>query len=128
MLKIRQEQLDAFLAVRWDAFYRRVRLHVRKELPEEAALLGEAGLRLVFDSSVRRAESYGLRTERQIVCIVDATVLLGDRFEEREEYGWAKAVLNSPVLIADDRARLVLMTAARLAPGSEDAGGRSDST
>jgi len=121
MLKIRQEQLDAFLAVRWDAFYRRVRAHVRKELPEESARLGEAGLRLVFDSSVRRAESYGLRTERQIVCMVDATVLLGDRFEEREEYYWAKEVLNSAILIADDRARLVLVAAARLAPRSEAA-------
>jgi hypothetical protein len=123
MLKIRQEQVDALLAVRWDAFYRRVCAHVRKEFPEEAARLGEAGLRSVFDSSVTRSDRFGLRTERQIVCIVDATVMLGDRFEEQARYDWALQVLTSPHLIADDRARLVLVTAAKVAPPSEAVSG-----
>jgi hypothetical protein len=116
MLKIRQEQVDALLAVRWDAFYRRVCTHVRKEFPEEAARLGEPGLRSVFDSSVSRSDRFGLRTERQIVCMVDSTVMLGDRFEEQPRYSWALQVLTSPHLIADDRARLVLVTAAKVAP------------
>jgi hypothetical protein len=123
MLKIRQEQLDALLAVRWEKFYRRVRVHVLEEFPEEAALLGEAGLRSVFDSSVNRSHKYELRTERQIVCMVDATVMLGDRFEEQERYSWALTVLNSPHLIADDRARLMLVTAAKVAPPPEGSRG-----
>jgi len=114
MLKIRQEQIDALVAVRWEAFFIRVCKHVRKAFPEVARQLGDAGLRPVFDSVVRRSHAFELRTERQIVCMMDATILLGDQFEDHPRYQWARDVLTSPYLVADDRAKLVLVTATRI--------------
>ena len=122
MLKIRQEQLDALAAARLDRFYARVRKHVRQEFPAKTYIFDEPTLRTIFDSVMRRSHAFGLRTERQIVCMMDATILLGDRFEEQPGHLWAHDMLGSPYLIADDRAKLVLTTAARIARPSEVAG------
>jgi hypothetical protein len=115
VLKIRQEQLDAFAAARWDDFYIRVRKHVRQVFPAVTRNLDEVDLRTIFDSVVGRSHAFGLRTERQIVCMMDATMMLGDRFEEQPRHLWAHDILGSPYLIADDRAKLVLTTANRIA-------------
>ncbi len=115
MLKIRQDQIDSIVSARWEDFYTRTRRHVRHVFTDRIQGLSEADLRALFDSSVARAHSFGLRTERQIVCVMDATILLGDRFENNPHYAWGEDILRSRRLIADDRARLLLAVARRVA-------------
>ena len=114
MLKIRQAQVDAFADLRWEAFFHRTSQHVRANFPDATGGMSETDLRLVFDSVVRRCQAFGLHSERQIICMMDSTMLLGDRFEEQPKYRWARDVLTSERMSADDRAKRVLAAAVRV--------------
>jgi hypothetical protein len=58
-----------------------------------------------------RAEPFGLTTEIQIMCLLDAEILLGPRFYETSRHTWAPAILEAEGADPDSRARRVLQKA-----------------
>jgi hypothetical protein len=114
MLKIRQEQVEALVQARWDNFYERAQGDVRRDLPDQTRHMSDNRLRGLFFSAKARSHKFGLRTEAQIVRMFFCSVLLGDRFEERQEYSWAKEVLQSRRLGPNERALLLQEAAQKL--------------
>jgi len=80
MLRIRQDQVAPFEQDATGKFVRRAIAHLRTELPDRVS--GKSDQELagwVFDV-MSRGEPYERKTEQQIMCFLDAEVLLGPRF------------------------------------------------
>lgn len=96
MWTLRQEQIEAFAAVRRRAFAERVLPLLRKHWPEECAALGEAAARERIESAVVRARRYGVVKEYDVLRFVNMTFALHEDFDTDERYPWAAAFLNDP--------------------------------
>lgn len=114
MLTIRKTQQDVFRRQARAAFEARAIAHLRRDLAEQTAGLGDDEVTRRVREAIARAERYGLATQRQIVCFVDASFLLGEGFDTDPGHGWAREVLHSPHLAASDKANLLLATACSL--------------
>lgn len=114
MLKIRDEQAEALSAAAVDRFDRRALLHVRSELPDVVQGRSDQDLLDVIASTRRAAPRFSLTSERQIMCLVDSAVILGDQFWIRAHRSWALPVLRSKKLSANERAQLVLLLACKI--------------
>jgi hypothetical protein len=114
VLNIRNEQATAFQANAYTGFLRRAVQHLRKELPHRVVDRSDPELADWARDATRRAETYGLRTERQIMFFLDAEVLLGANFYADPRHAWAATVLQSNKLHPDDKAGTLLATACSL--------------
>ena len=108
--RMRPHQLRTFEEQAQQAFEDRALRHVREKLPEQSAGYSDEDARTLIRSCLPRSTSYGLTTERQIMCYLDATVLLGDQFETKPGGEWAMKVLRSDKVSRTDAAMLLLAT------------------
>ena len=111
MKKLKRKQLENFQKSAHESFERRALLHLRRDLNAVTAELRDEDLMAVVRQAGALAKEYGLVTEVQTICFVDATILLGVRFETKPNYEWAQEILKSKVLGPQDRANLLLATA-----------------
>ena len=93
MLRMRQEQIREFDNAAFGNFMRRAVEHLRRELPECVSARTDEDLAIWVREAVFRGEAHLLRTERQIMCLLDSEVLLGPRFYEDPRHAWALALL-----------------------------------
>lgn len=84
--------------------------HARRTLPNETGSVADDQLRARFRREMPKAQSYGLRSERQILCFFDAGLMLGDGFDHLP---WARELLMDTKLHPEDRARTLVRTAAK---------------
>jgi hypothetical protein len=122
MLKIREEQMQAFQADAQKRFEDRAIRHLRTNLPRQTASFGDDDLRVRIRSGAARASGYGLESEQQIMCFVDTMFLLAANFDTNPAWPWARTILTDPQLDANRRAGTLLGTAERAARSSPAAG------
>src|SRR6185436_1290146 len=116
-----QEHTDAFREARVKDFESRAVRHIRRDLPDHTSRHTDDELGKLARRSIPRARAYGLLTERQVMCFIDVSILLGEGFDKDPRHSWAAQVLNSQKLAADDKAHLILATACSLTKDSKAA-------
>jgi hypothetical protein len=119
-LRINRDQEDAYRREAEANFNRRVLMHVRRDLAEPAALLSDEDLLRRVRECAPRAEKHGLVTEKQLMCFVDASILLGPDFDQHRDNKWVQTLLISDKLSPADKANLLLATACSIYSGRKD--------
>jgi hypothetical protein len=111
MLRIRPDQTGQFEQDAIEKFVRRAIAHLHKELSDRVIGKSDRDLAFWVHDIMKRAESFDLKTEQQIMCFLDAEALLGVRFYDDPRYAWAKELVRSKHLSPPDKAGLLLATA-----------------
>jgi hypothetical protein len=113
MFEMRPEHVSAFEAAQLQGFEDRATAHARRTLPNETAELSDDQLRTRFRSEMPKSQSYGLGSERQILCFLDAGLMLGEGFDRDPRLPWAHELLMDTKRHAEDRARTLVRGAAK---------------
>jgi len=93
MFQIRPEQLKELSQVPMDSFKQRVLEHLTSVYPEFVAAMEDAAVLQWIDSATRRAISYGIEYEPEVVGYIELTVELGQAFEMLPGNDWARDIL-----------------------------------
>jgi hypothetical protein len=120
MLRISQEQADVFRQEAEADFNRRVLKHVRRDLADPAAGLSDEDILRRARECAPLAGKHGLVTEKQLMCFVDTSILLGQGFDRDPNQKWVQTLLASTKLSAGDKANLLLATACCVYSGKKD--------
>jgi len=119
MFQVRDDHMKAFGQTAEDNFVDRAVQHLRRRLPRETANHNDDELRARVRGGMKRAQTYGLITERQILCFVDTGVLLHEGFDTDPAYPWAGQILGAREASAEVRATSILDVAEVIARGNE---------
>jgi hypothetical protein len=118
MFQLSESHMKGFAADNVRDFENRAIRHLRTELPEESKPYSDEELRARVQRAMARCRQYDLRTEYQIVCFVDAGMLLGEEDFDTNR-GWARFALAACNMSADRRAHATLEVALRIAHEDE---------
>lgn len=105
---VRRAQLEEFERHATREFEHRAIEHARSGLAGIVVLPDSLQLERLIHDVVARVRSFGIQTERGIVCLFDAELLLGVAFYQRPEHDWARRVLESTLLTPNDKSEIVL--------------------
>lgn len=120
MLVISGNQMKTFeQAAVWN-FENRLLAHLEEFFPKHCAILGEDEMRKVVRLGLKRAEAYGLISQRDLHLYMGLMMMLGSRFDQDPQLPWAAKILideniADPNIRADrlyDRAMVYLNQAA----------------
>ncbi len=96
MLRVQREQFAAFEALSRRRFEAALFDHLRAELPEESAALGDDGVRGIVTFAIDRGKAHGFVTEQHVCLFATAALLLGPDLETSPKLRWAKRILEDP--------------------------------
>jgi hypothetical protein len=116
-MNIRSEQMRAFDAGAWNSFETRAIRHLRANLPSQTERETETSLRQRIRTGTQRARIYGLASERQIMCFIDSSFLLGEQFDTDPNYYWTRHILEARDVDPNRRAAVLLDRAQTVAAG-----------
>jgi hypothetical protein len=109
MFVIRVEQYEAFERHAMLEFERKALAHFRSELAELTEDQPDAALIARVRHCLRRAATYGLESEQEVLSFVDASYLVDDEsFDSNPEHPWARAILNDPGMKPEAKAEELL--------------------
>ena len=97
MLVIRDVTADALDRAAYDDFVARMRVHLRKFLPEQCDALGEIKTGQLIEFGVKRARECGFEAERDVCKYIDLMCVFGHSFDRDERLPWARQILESRV-------------------------------
>ncbi len=110
--RIRQEQAAEFRLDALERFEDNAVRHLRTHLAGPTEGLTDGDLRHRVRDCIARSTGFGLASEQQVMCFVDASFLLAsERFEDDPGHVWARIVLESPRLRPGEKASILLATA-----------------
>ncbi|NOT58220.1 MAG: hypothetical protein HOP18_26755 [Deltaproteobacteria bacterium] len=98
MIKIRQEQMDAFATDLRARFASRLVAHVEGKYPEKVWDLARTDLRMRIQATIARAITYGINREEDVAAFVVLTLELGEHFDTESEHEWSQTILRDPTL------------------------------
>jgi hypothetical protein len=96
VLAIRREQEQALSRVSAGRFEERAVVHLLRCWPRECGVLGDEGVRARVRDGAGRAETYGVRSERDVIRFLDLTFLLAPDFDTNPRAPWARQILTEP--------------------------------
>lgn len=112
MIIIRHEQYAKFEEEAWKDFLRRAVEHLRQDMSDYTTGLSDEQLKERIESSVELAGKYGLLSEQDVVCFLDAGLLLNDeRFADNPKYAPLQTILQDEELTPDEPAEQILTLA-----------------
>ena len=94
MLTIRKEQMDVLSAYSREQFEWRMVKHLREKFPDRTKDLADEKIRVVVQSGMKKAESYGIDYEDDIRQFLEYLVIYGTRLDVREETRWIGDILR----------------------------------
>ncbi len=112
MFQLREEHEKALASVALENFEDRAVVHIRKNLPRQAAGLTEEDLRSRIRRESERSRTFGLKSEQQIMRFVDANFVLGEKYLDDPGNQWAHQILQEKTG-ADERAIKLLDNAVK---------------
>jgi hypothetical protein len=98
MLKIYEEQTEAFARAAEREFEARAAKHLRRFFRQESQRLGEEGLRAIIRHGRARAASYGIVSEHDVTLYLNLVMSLGRDFDSDPLFPWAHAILVEAAL------------------------------
>src|SRR4051794_30394633 len=111
MFKIRKEQQQVFQKRAAAQFESNALQHLRRDLAEQTKAYTDEQLRTRVNDCIPRAAAYGLMSQKQLMCFVDVSFLLGEHFDADPQHRWSKELLESTKVSALDKGNLLLATA-----------------
>lgn len=90
MLVIRAEQMAVIERARWRAFVERALDYARAHWSEQADLPERV------DRALSAARGHGMRSEFDLLRYVALSFVLGPRFDDDQQFPWAREVLQAP--------------------------------
>ena len=112
MLKIRQEQIDAFIEARIRDFVHQLCIRLRAEMAEECRNV--ADLNEFVASGVIRARGYQIHSEGAVEGFIRIQLSLGADFDTNPRYPWAAEILRSDIAVDAVKVWLLSQSAERL--------------
>lgn len=103
MFRVRKEQFAVFESLSRRRFEAELQVHLRAELPERHAALGDERVREIVTWAIDHGRVYGFITEEQVCLFATAALLLGPDFESAAEHRWAKRILDDPDYLYPDQ-------------------------
>ncbi len=94
MLTIREEQMDILSAYTREQFEWRMVEHLRAKFPDRTKDLANEKIRIVVQSSIKKAENYSIEYEDDIRRFLEYLVIYGTRLDVREETQWIGDILR----------------------------------
>lgn len=94
MLRIRNNQLEAFGTYSEHRFERSMQDHLREYFPAHVEVMGPDAVRRFVSYALERARRWGFRTQRSACIYLNAMMVLGAGFDEDPVHGWAAPVLQ----------------------------------
>lgn len=98
MIKLNATQMRRLSETSDTRFLRDLARHLREHFPEQTLMVSPRALEARILRAIERARGYGLTTEEDVAAYVVLTFKLGERFEDAEGYGFARALLASTSL------------------------------
>jgi hypothetical protein len=111
-MRIREAQLETFRDGARRDFEDKTILHLRSHLAEQTLPFSDVLLRARVRACIPRANRYGFRSSKQIVCFVDTTYFLGEFFDSQPTNRDIIGLISDTSVNADLRAGLMLRMAA----------------
>jgi hypothetical protein len=115
MLTIREKEASALQGAAMARFERRTIEHIRAKLSKQSARLNDADLTATIRRAAEIGNTYGLNTEREIVCIVDSMIVFDRNMFESPTHRWAWEILKSAKMTSAERAQMLLLIACKVA-------------
>ena len=112
MLKIRQEQIDAFIEARIRDFVHELCIRLRAEMAEECRNV--ADLNEFAASGVTRAKHYQIHSEGAVEGFIRIQLSLGADFDTDPRYPWAEEILRSGIAVDAVKVWLLSQSAGRV--------------
>ena len=81
-------------------FEQEVDAHLRTNFPQRCAAMDDAKRLALVRYSLARARHYGLSSERDLVLYTDVALVLGERFDDDEAFGWAREILTDRFIVS----------------------------
>ena len=91
MIQIQDTHMDAFTQRAREDFAQRMKEHISKYFPEQAAALGPAGVGRVIELGMQRAKDRGITAEGDVSRYIDIMVVLGENYDREP---WAKEIFD----------------------------------
>jgi hypothetical protein len=115
MLKIYDDQTEAFARAAMREFEHRMAAHLRRFFADECARLGPESLAELIHHGISRAASHGIVSEHDVALYLNLTVALGRDFDRDPLLPWASAALAETAALEPSRrmGRLYRATASR---------------
>ena len=104
MLVIRDEQMAVLEHAARRGFEERTLAHLQQCFPQDVKALGEENACVVIREGVRRAQGYGISSERGLWLFIDLMFQLGGGFDTDPQLPWAAEALQGEAL--DEYARI----------------------
>jgi hypothetical protein len=108
MLTISAGQLRTLDYASREDFENRAIASVRNAHPDETSSRSDDELRITVRERTDRALSYGLTSERQIMCFIHTSFVHGEHFDSDGRHKWAMPLLKSAEMPADAKAAWLL--------------------
>jgi hypothetical protein len=115
MFQMRPGHVAAFEAEQLRSFEERAVRHARRTLPNDTEGSSDEQLKSRFRREMPKAQSYGLESERQILCFFDAGLMLGEGFDREPRLPWVQEILMDRQSHPEDRAQRLVRAAATTA-------------
>lgn len=112
MLVIRHAQLEAFSQAALLRFENELLAHLRQHLPAHHGQLGDAGTRDAIRYGIRRAQAYGIESERDVAHYIRHLFLFGRDFDLDPQLPWASRVLTDETIPTGEQRMAALVQAA----------------
>jgi hypothetical protein len=94
MLKIREEQMKAFVQAVLLGYEDRMVIHLRSSFPEQTKTLPEHALREMIRTGMNKAEVYEVKDETDVERFLECMVRYGEDFDRDPQTSWAGEILR----------------------------------
>ncbi|MBZ5675119.1 MAG: hypothetical protein LAP61_12815 [Acidobacteriia bacterium] len=91
MIQIQESHMDAFTRQARGNFAQRMKEHILKYFPEQAAGLGADGVGRVIELGMQHAKDRGITAEGDVSRYIDVMVVLGENYDHEP---WAKDIFD----------------------------------
>ncbi|WP_395344294.1 hypothetical protein PN836_005870 [Ningiella sp. W23] len=96
MLEITEEQITAFKAKSVSRFEAKMKVYLTKTFPDWSLEKTPNQLHSFIICGIDIAKGYNLFSEKSVCKFIGITVILGQDFDSKPEYLWAKEILENP--------------------------------
>jgi hypothetical protein len=107
MFVVRQAQVEQMLEPMRRRFVEGTRAWLRDKYARKLETMKDDDLRALIRQGIERAMKYGIDTEASMALFIELMVAIAPDFDDREEAGWLKGLLENPQVPAQEKAEFV---------------------
>jgi hypothetical protein len=96
MLRIRQEQLNAFAEFAQGPFESAMLIHLRAAFPKDLEPMRDSELLALIRDGIKCSAAFAIITEGDVQRFLEYMVMYGSAFDSDPAYAWAGKILRTP--------------------------------